>query len=185
MKKLIVVLAILSLSGIAFGAGIPTAVEPQNSPEIWTMEVYNNSGAVLQSGMVVVWDFENSSSPAIYTDRLMYVTTTATTDHVFTAGVVVDDTIPITGVGTICVWGPVYVLCQDAADAVTVSGLVGTSTTTGTAGAYSNPVGADYASLGVALASGPNTLANGGYGGTAGNDWVMIPVLVDISRYSP
>ena len=183
MKKLIAVLAILALTGIAYGAGIPVTVDPQNSPEVWTMEVYNNSGGVLQSGMVVVWDIDASSSPAQYTDRLMYVNTTVTADDIWTAGVVVDNTIGITSVGTIAIFGPVYTLCLDASFAVTVSTLVGTETTAGCAGGFVG-TGTDNAALGVALASGPNTVANGGFGGTAAADYVMIPIFVDVNRFS-
>ena len=180
MKKLLVVLAILSLSGIAFGAGIPLAVDPQNSSEVWTQEVYNNSGQALSSGMVVIWDFNNVTTPAAYTDRCMYIVLASNADDIRVAGVVVDPSIPITGIGTIAIYGPVYALTNDLTDAVTASQTVALSAADGQCG-QATAATVNSGQLGYAISAAPNTVANGGYGGTDGADYIMTPIMVNIS----
>ena len=109
MKKyLFVILALLLMCGVAnvYAAGIPVTVDPQNGPEVWTQEVFNDSGGALTSGSVVIWDYTDSDMYAIGS-RKMYVTTTTTADNVAVAGVVVDDSIADQTVGTIAIYGPV------------------------------------------------------------------------------
>lgn len=183
MKKLIVVLAILSLTGIVFGAGIPTAVDPLNSPEVWTMEVYNGGAAAITSGTIVVWDFANATAanghPAAYTNRCMRVLgTSVTNDDIRVAGVVVDASIPARGVGTIAIRGPVYTLCAMATDPIGL--LSGVSVTT-VAGQGGDATGAaDTGNLGYLISTTGNTTANGGYGISGGTaDFTMLPVMVN------
>lgn len=185
MKKLIVVLAILSLSGIAFAAGIPTAVDPKNTPEVWTMEVYNGGATALTSGTVVSWDFNSVTTPAAYTDRVMQITSSSTNDDIRVAGVIVDASIAAYSTGTIAIWGPVYALTANSTDAVTASHAVGVAN--GVAGQCGDSAGGtNTATLGYCIAATSNTTANGGYGGnvagTSATDFMMFPIFVDPGR---
>jgi len=183
MKKLIVVLAILSLSGIAFAAGIPLAVDPLNGPEVWTQEVYNGGTAALTSGTVVVWDFANATAanghPAAYTSRCMRVLGTSTTaDDIRVAGVVVDPSIPASGYGTIAIYGPVYTLCAMATDVITVLHGVSVCAVAGQGGDATGA--ADTGNLGYLISTTGNTIANGGYGTMSGvANFQMLPVMVN------
>jgi len=80
MRKLylLTLAALLVMSGVAFAAGIPTAADPQNAPEVWTVEVYNNSGSALTSGNVVVWNCAGDTADTSFAYRTMWVTTSAT-----------------------------------------------------------------------------------------------------------
>ena len=188
MKKLVISLTILLLgvAGLVNAAGIPTAVDPQNTPEVWTMEVYNAGTAALTSGTVVCWDFNSVTTPAAYTDRVMRVIGTSTTnDDIRVAGVVVDASIPAAGVGTIAIWGPVYALCANSSDALTASHAVGQAN--GVAGQCGDSAGGtNTATLGYCIAATSNTAANGGMGGGVANtsavDFIMFPIMVDPGR---
>ena len=135
MKKLLVILAILSLTGIAYGAGIPLVADPENAPEVWTQEVYNDSGGTLVSGDVVVWDYTDSDMYNI--DELnMFVTTTTTADDIATAGVIVDSSVPDQTEGTIAIYGPVK--ARSSIGGTTAGQGVGTATTAKHCDGYSN-----------------------------------------------
>jgi len=181
MKKIFLfVFALLLIAGVAQAAGIPTAVDPKNEPEVWTQEVYNNSGSALTSGSVVIWDCSSDTTDSSYAYRTGWVTTTATADSPLVAGVVVDDSIAASSQGTIAIYGPVYALCNDSSDGVTVSTCVGTAAAAGRVGDSAG--GANTGILGIALASGGVSPSYGGYGGQAGNDKIMIPIFVNISH---
>ena len=166
MKKLLVILAILSISGIAYGAGIPVTVDPQNAPEIWTQEVFNDSGGALTSGSIVVWDYTDSDMYDLDL-RKMYITTTVTADDIATAGITVDPSIPDQTVGTICIYGPVK--GRIVAGTTATAGLtLGTSTTAGRMGNYAG-AGNDDAAVGWVIDE--NTSADSPEGG---NDIVVI-----------
>jgi len=167
MKKvLFVILAILCVSGMAYGAGIPSSVDPQNGPEIWTQEVFNDSGSTLTSGTAVVWDYTDSDMYDLDL-RKMYITTTTTVDDIATAGVTVDPSIANQTVGTICIYGPVR--CLTAASATVTAGTaIGTSATAGKVGSYSN-TSADDACIGWSVDA--NTVADSVEGG--GNIMVL------------
>lgn len=183
MKKLLfIALALLLLVGVANAAGIPIAVDPANYPEIWTTQVYNNSSSALTSGRVVIWDFNSVTSPAEYTDRLNYVTTSTSADDIRIAGVVVSPSIAASGgIGAICIKGPVYALAADSTDALTASQAVGTTTVAGQCG-QSGAAAVNTGILGYCIQASPNTVANGGYGGTDGNDFLMFPIYVNPSN---
>lgn len=184
MKKyLLFVLAILLSVGVANAAGIPVVVDPLNAPEVWTQEVYNNAGSALTSGTVVVWNMASDTTDANYAYRTSWVSTTTTADDVLVAGVVVDDSIPAASTGTIAIYGPVYARVADASDAVTAGDLVGTYTTAGLVGDFGGG-NADDASLGFCIYAAPVAAAYGGYVGVDGKDNVMIPIFVDIARFS-
>lgn len=176
-KFLFIALAILLISGIAEAAGIPVGVDPLNAPEIWTTEVYNNSGAALTSGAVVVWDMGSDTGDASYAYRTSWVTTTATADDINVAGVVVSPSIAITEIGTIAIRGPVYAIVNDSSDAVTANQVVGTTGTARRAGGA--VAGANSGLLGWCIYAAPVAVANGGYGGTDDRDFIMIPIFVD------
>jgi len=162
MKNLLVVLAILSFTGIAYGAGIPTAVDPQNGPEVWTQEVFNDSGSTLSSGTVVIWDYTDTDMSAI-SSRKMYVTTTTTVDDIAVAGVIVDDSLINQEVGTIAIYGPVKVrsTMSGGSGTCTAGAGVGTSATAGKIGLYAN-TGADDATLGFSIVATSDPTLGGG-----------------------
>ena len=114
MKKyLISLLSLLLVTGVAFGASIPSGVNPKEGPEIWLTEVYNNSGTALDAGDVVVWDIGSSTG-----DNDNYVTTTTTKDTALVAGVVYPAGIAASASGSIAIRGVVdcdLLAAQDAA----------------------------------------------------------------------
>ena len=181
MKKLLLsLIAVLLLTGTVYAAGIPLAVEPKASPEVWTQEVYNNSGSALTSGTVVVWDCVSDSTDASFAYRTSWITTSTTVDDINVAGVVLDSSIPDATEGTIAIYGPIYARCADSSDPVTLDTCVGVSGTSGQAGDSGG--GANTGVLGWAIQSGPVSTTYGGYGGTAGVNDVMIPIFVSISH---
>lgn len=184
MKKLLfVILALLFTMGVANAASIPLVSDPKNQPEIWTMEVYNNQGSALTSGYVVSWDNEGDTTDSNYAYRTMWVTLPAIRDDVQVAGIVVDDTIPTGSIGTIAIFGPVYALVLDSTAAVTAADLVSAYDTTGKVGDFGG-AGADEAVLGYCISASPVAIAYGGYAGADGQDNIMLPIFVDISRFS-
>lgn len=178
MRKLFLsILAFLFLVGIANAAGIPTGADPQNAPEVWTMSVYNNNATDLTSGSVVVWAMSSDTTDTNYAYRTMWVDDTVTADDINVAGVVLNDTCVAKNTCTIAVYGPVYAVANDSTDAVTADNVVGTTTTAGRIGGAA--AGANSGILGWAISSSAIDKAYGGYGGTAANDNVMIPVFVN------
>ena len=159
-KFLFIALVILLGYGIAFAAGIPLVVDPQNQPEIWTQEVFNDSGSALTSGSVVIWDYTDSDMYDLDL-RKMYITTTTTADDIATAGITVDPSIPDQSVGTICIYGPVkarIVVGTTATAGVTLA----TSSTAGRLGNYAGS-GNDDGALGWSIDA--NTLLDSPEGG--------------------
>lgn len=160
MKKLLfVIFALLLCVGVANAAGIPQGVDPSAGPEIWTQEVYNDSGSALTSGSVVIWDYTDSDMYDLDL-RKAYVTTTTTVDDIATAGVTVDPTIANGDVGTICIYGPVK---ARATGTVTAGLAIGTSATAGVVGPYSN-TSTDDAVVGWSVDA--NTAADSPEGGS-------------------
>ena len=183
MKKLfLVIFALLLVAGIANAAGIPTAADPKNAPEIWTQEVYNNSTSILYSGFVCEWDMDADTTDANYAYRTAWVTLPAGDDAIRTAGVVVDDSIPASGQGTISIYGPTYVKAADSSDALTAGQVVGSYSTGGMCGAYTT--GTDTGYLGWCILAAPVDDAYGGYttdGSTSdGRNGEMYPIFINI-----
>lgn len=110
MKKLFFVLAILLMASVASAATIPGAVNAKEGPEIWTTTVYNNSGAALESGTVVIWDIDAATG-----DDDNYVNT-STTESALVAGVVWPAQIATASIGIIAIRGPVNVDMEDASN---------------------------------------------------------------------
>lgn len=163
-KILFIALAILLGYGIANAAGIPTVVDPANSPEIWTQEVFNDSGSALTSGSIVVWDYSDSDMYDLDL-RKPYVTTTVTVDDIAVAGITVDPSIADQSTGTICIYGPVK---AKATGTVTAGLALSTSATAGTLGPYSNTSSDDGV---VGWSVDANTAADSSEGG---NDIVVV-----------
>lgn len=180
MKKLLVVLAILAFSGIAFGAGIPMVVDPANSPEVWTQDVYTATNLVV--GQAVVWDFANATTPAGYTNRIPRVTLSATVNDIRIAGVCLNSAVTAGNVAVIAIRGPVYVRTAMSGLPTTASNCVGNATgittndTMGSCGRYTAANNSGI--LGWAVTTTDNTVANGGYGTTAGRDSTMTVIYV-------
>jgi len=182
MKKLLlVIVAALLFTGTVYAAGIPLAVDPKNSPEVWTQEVYNNSSSILTSGTVVMWDCVSDTTDANFAYRTSWVKkATATAELISTAGVVIDPSIPAYTEGTIAIYGPVYTLCADASDALTANDEVGTSASiAGQAGHADSASGG--AILGWCIYGVPVDDAYGGYDGTDAVDKAMLPIFINIS----
>ena len=179
MRKIfLLALAISLISGVAFAAGIPTVVDPQNEPEVWTMEVYNNSGSALTSGTVVVWDMASDSTDVNYAYRTMWITTTSTNDYIRVAGVVVDDSIAAASQGTIAIRGPVYTRCADSTDSLTADQVVGCANgVAGQAGEYGTANNTGI--LGWCIYASPVAVAYGGYGEADGFDGIILPIFVN------
>lgn len=156
-KFLFIVLALLLTWGVANAANIPMGVDPSAGPEIWTMEVYNDSGSNLTSGSVVVWDYTDTDMSYIQ-NRKMYVTTTTTLDDVAVAGVIVDPTIANGDVGTIAIRGPV---AAKKTGTVTAGLVLATSGTAGVVGPYSNTSN-DDGYLGFSIAATTSSVYGGG-----------------------
>lgn|SRR3990167_4378570 len=146
MRKLLsLVLALLLMSGVAFAASIPQSEDPVAGPAVWTVPVYNNSGAILDIGDVVVWDIGSSTG-----DDDNYVTTTTTADTALVAGVVYPSDIAIGGTGTIAVKGVVQVDSHE--NFVSQPGLACTSVTAGSA----RPCRTDANAFGINAVTGSN-----------------------------
>ncbi len=164
MKKLLfVILALLFTMGVAnvYAAGIPMIVDPSNGPEVWTQEVFNDSGSTLTSGSIVVWDYTDSDMYDLDL-RKMYITTTTTADSIATAGITVDPSIPDQTEGTICIYGPVKARIV-AGTTATAGVALATSSTAGRLGNYAGS-GNDDAVLGWSIDA--DTSSDSSEGGT-------------------
>src|SRR3990167_5749835 len=147
-KYLFIILALLLTIGVAnvYAAGIPVGVDPANSPEIWTMEVYNDSGSTLSSGAVVVWDYTDSDMYDLDL-RKMYITTSATADDIATDGVIVTPSCVNGDICSMAIFGPVAVRLNSASGSLITAGdLVGIDAA-GKAGDFAGGA-ADVATLG-------------------------------------
>ena len=161
MKKvsILAILFMLGIASVSFAAGIPTGADPKSFPEIWTQEVYNDSGSGLTSGSVVVWDYTDSDMYDLDL-RKSYITTTTTADDVSVAGVVVTPSCVSGDACAIAIYGPVK---ARATGTVTAGLAIGTSTTAGVVTGYAN-TSTDDAVVGWSVDA--NTLADSPEGGT-------------------
>lgn len=131
LKSLLLSLSILLMAGSSAFAGLQIGSDGNRgeSNQVLT-SVYNNSASALTSGTVVIWDTALSGDA----NEGAYVTTTTSADSNLVAGVVVSDTILASGgIGTICVYGPVYALYANSTDGATdsVGTAIGTTTVAG------------------------------------------------------
>lgn len=113
MKKLVLLGLLLVLGGTNVFAWECAPVVGASTPFRCTQVVFNDSGGALTSGSVVIWDnddteFDRSGYP--------YVTTVASADHDWVAGVTVEDSIPDQSLGTIVVWGPAITRISGASE---------------------------------------------------------------------
>lgn len=134
MKHLLIIsLALLFCLGVAFSvhaANIPTVTSPSDSGERWLMNVYNNSGAALDDGDIVIWDIDASTG-----DDYMYVDTIETQDTGPIAGVV-NGSISTAEVGQIVIYGQ-----KDVDLAGIRNGGIGVTVTTSTTTGSGEPIG--------------------------------------------
>lgn len=151
-KKLLSLVALLLIAGVASAANIPRVEDAKDGPGVWTIPVYNNSGGTMDVGDVAIWDIYNSTG-----DNDNYVTRTNVRDTHLVAGVVYPVDIADGDVGTIAIRGVVQVDVSDGGLEV-VNGLACTGTTAGaatscaaTSGGYSFGIVTQAASSGSAL----------------------------------
>lgn len=136
-KKIIsLMLAVLLLaSGQAMAVTVSADGDSGAANRILTA-VFNDSGATLTSGTVVIWDTEAADPAAAGLGA--YVTTTTTADTNLVAGVVHADSIVDQGIGMIQIYGPRQVLFAHATDnTATIGAALGTTTVAGQAGSGS------------------------------------------------
>ncbi len=102
MKKLLsflfAALLLTTLTGAVLAHTI--AYDPQSTMGNIAVPVYNNSGAALAAGDVVVWDIGSSTG-----DDDAYVTTTTTADTSIVAGIIWPATINAGNTGSMVIWG--------------------------------------------------------------------------------
>lgn len=106
---------------------------------------FNNSGATLSAGDVVILDTAGTGVTA-GTTLGGYVTRTTSADSVLAVGVVLSTSVADQRPVAVVTKGPADTFCLDATDAVTINTAVGTTTTAGRCGGGSN--------LGIALEAG-------------------------------
>lgn len=134
-KNLIsLMLAVLLLaSGSAVYAVTVSSDGVRGDANVILTAVFNDSGATLQSGAVVIWDTQAADPTDVGLGA--YVTTTTTADSNLVAGVVHQSTILDQGVGAIQIYGPRQVLFAHATDNTgTLGAALGTTTVAGQAG---------------------------------------------------
>lgn len=159
MKKyLFVILALLLLSGVANAANIPVGVDPQNYPEVWTQEVYNGSGATINSASIVIWDYDTSNPDGTWNDdRCAYIKAPTEADDIWTAGVTPFGTDVANGTTTsIIIRGPAFVKTGASG---TVNTLVGSTATSGATVDYA--AGTDDCAAGRVIKADSTSLAVG------------------------
>ena len=155
MKKFLFSLFLaVSLFGVTTSYALECAQspEPQNGgAENCVTSVYNNSGAALDDGDVVVWDVGSSTG-----DNDNWVTTSTTADTYLVAGVV-EGSIGVADSGFITVRGVTNVDTQTVGGLNTVNGLACTSTT---AGAAKSCATVEAANFGIVTTVGASSSAN-------------------------
>ena len=146
MKKMLVALtlALLGMTGVVSADSYLRVQDGTTIGPRMTVTVFNDNGSALTSGAVVVWDNDDTEF-----DRTGYpyvnASATGTVDSPWTAGVVLNDSIPDQTLGEIVVYGPARtnIVGTAAEDTLVGSG----STTAGTADDYGT--GANTCALGM------------------------------------
>lgn len=144
---------ILAFIGVAYPWGSATGDGSRYAAVQETAVMYNNSGADLLAGTVVILDVGGSAASTLGS----YITITSQVDSSGVIGVVKDVSC---AAGTPCIVvtkGPIDTLILDSTDAVSISRYVGTGLTAGRAGG--SPIGlrAGDGILGWALEAGDGT----------------------------
>ena len=127
MRKLFAfLLAALLVIGLAVIPAVAhnTAYNAKDTMGNILVPVFNNAGATIDAGDVVVWQIGSSTG-----NDDAYVTTTTTSDTGIVAGVVWPAGISDQSVGSIAIWGKVQ--CDIAGTGVGVNGPLCTSGTAG------------------------------------------------------
>lgn len=177
MRKLIALIALsLAGMGVAYADSEPSVVSA-TTQAVWTRTVFNDSGGALTSGSVVVWDnddteFDRSGYP--------YVTTTTSSDSIYTAGVTIENSCPDQSLCEIVVAGPTRTRISGAANGAAEDIFVGTSSTAGEADDYDEA--ASSCALGIILEN--RDLDTGAACTTVSNNCPVM-VLVNIQCSGP
>ncbi len=137
-------MAVLLIAGPVSAASIPGVEDPKDGPGVWLVPVFNNSGATLDEGDVVVWDISSSTG-----DNDNYVTRTTTADTFLVAGVITNSSVVDQSTGTIAIRGVVTV---DTTTSVGIGSLMCSSGTAGSATQCSSTV-SDADAFGFATAA--------------------------------
>jgi hypothetical protein len=155
-------------------AGIQIGSDDQSSANRIITTVYNDSGATLQSGAVVVWD--TGSGDPVDSAMGTWVTTTTSADSTLVAGVVSSNSIPDQQLGEIIVYGPAYALWAATTDGATDTAgtAIGTTTVAGQFGIGSN--------LGVTMETSANSDSGDLGTNTAGGDFKRLLIFVNPSN---
>lgn len=160
MKKLFLIAALL-LTGVLFNSQVAQALQAGGDGSRFaalqeTAVFFNNSGATMSAGQVVILDTAGSGVAAD-TTLGSYVTLVNASDSTRAVGVVKSTTALDQTPVVVVTEGPVDTACADLGDAVSINVAVGT-TTIGTTGA-ANGVGlcGGGTNLGVALEAGDGT----------------------------
>lgn len=147
MTKRFLLLGLLLALGASTTAAdeIPSVVSATTNA-VWTRVVFNDSGGALTSGTVVVWDtddteFDRSGYP--------YVTTSTSSDSIYTAGVIKDGSCADQTLCQMVVHGPTRTRISGAANGAAEDIFVGTSSTAGEADDYDEA--ASSCALGIIL----------------------------------
>ena len=138
-KKYLISIALL-LALFAFGRAYPwgsTGGDATEEAQITETAIFfNNSGATIQDGSVVVFDLSGTGVSA-GTTLGVYVTTTTTADSTAVVGVMQYDCSDQRACPVVTK-GPIDTLVLGISDGVAVGDWVGTSTTAGYAGSFGN-----------------------------------------------
>src|SRR3990167_22275 len=150
MRKALIAAVLLALAGMSnvYADGMQQVVNAESRSPVWTVTVFNDSGATLTSGDVVVWDQADAD---FTTDGNPFVTTSTTADDPWTAGVMLTASCPNQSLCEIITYGIAeHVLVDDATAAAPVDTAVGISpTNAGNVSSYAS--GADTCMLGRLL----------------------------------
>ena len=125
MKKFLFTILIVLLAVNVYAISIPDTeqiINASGEEAVWLMGVYNNEGATLDAGDVVVWDIASSTG-----DNDYYVKKVSETDTFMVAGIVYGKDIASSSNGVIAVKGIVDV---DVTGTVNTGTLLCTSNTT-------------------------------------------------------
>ena len=131
MRKLfLIVLALLFSFGVANAAGIPLGIDPKNTSEIWTQSVYNGTSSTIQSGLIVIWDYDTSDvTDPWYDDVCPWVKLPTEDDDIWTAGVVpYGKPIAAGSEGVIIIKGPAWIKTGASG---TINQMIGATASTG------------------------------------------------------
>ena len=148
MKRLLIGLGLLLAlgGGPSVWADSSTSVVSATTLARRTRTVFNDSGSTLTSGTVVIWDNDDTEFD---TTGYPYVTTTASADDDWVAGVTTDASCADQSLCEIVVEGPAITRIAHSTDVIAEDTVVATTTVAGQAGDYGPAANTCY--LGVSM----------------------------------